>query len=125
NYVFAALMMAFVYVVFGLPEPAGAPMVVQLMDGSPAQQAGLQLADEVISIDGKPVKDQPEVSQFINAAGGKPVEIVVLRERQEKRFAVTPAKEGERFRIGIGIEPREVWVRHPLGEELREAVMYP
>lgn len=125
NYLFAALTMLIVYVGFGMPEPTGSPMVVMLSDGYPAQQAGLQLADEVLSVDGKPVKTQPDVSKYINEAEGRPVDIVVSRERQEKHFTLTPKKDGSRYLIGVSIEPREMWVRKPLGEEVAGALTYP
>src|SRR5262245_26302430 len=77
NYLFAVVAMVLVFVIFGLPLPKGLPMVVEFGDKSPAQAAGLELQDEVVSVDGKPVKSTSDVSPIVNAAGGRPLEVVV------------------------------------------------
>ena len=125
NYLFAVVAMVLIFVTFGLPLPKGNPMVVEFGEKSPAQAAGLELLDEVVSVDGKPVKSTADVSAIVNAGGGRPVEVVVKRASNEMRFQVTPQKTGERWLIGVLIPPREEWTHTTLREEVREGVIYP
>lgn len=125
NYVFAAALMMFVFVAFGMPLPKGLPMVLGFSGDSPAHAAGMELQDEVVSVDGRSVRNTAEISPIVNGSGGRPIEVVVQRNGMEKRLQVTPHKVGERWLIGIFIEPREEWTRTSLGEELRAGLVYP
>lgn len=110
NYVFAALMAVVLAATVGVPQEGKLPMVIELMDGKPAAKAGLQLGDEVVSIDGKKVKDLNDVAPIIDASQGREVSIVVLHEGEQKTFQVRPEKMGAKWRIGISIRPREIYV---------------
>lgn len=125
NYIFAALMMMFVFTVFGLPVQAGAPMVTELVAGKPAAAAGVLEEDEVLTADGKAVKDITDVSPIVDASQGRPVTFLLRRQGREKTLQITPVKDGEHFRIGIGIAPREVWQRGSIKDGLVAGVTYP
>jgi len=125
NYVFAALLMVLVFVSFGMPLPKGLPMVLGFSEASPAKEAGIQLQDEVVSVDGKSVKNTAEISPIVNGSGGRPLEVVVMRGGDTQRLQVTPHKVGERWLIGILIEPREEWTHTSLAEEVRAGLIYP
>lgn len=75
-------------------EEKGGIIVSSVVDGSPAERAGLRPADILISLDGEPltvVKDE-ELSEFrrrIERMGvGREVELRVLREGEPRRVAV-------------------------------------
>ena len=125
NYIFAALLMAFICATFGVPVEGKMPVVGQLVKNAPAAAAGVKLADEIVSVDGKPVKDLGDVSSLIEAGKGKPIDIVVLREGERQSVTVTPAHDGDHYRIGIGIEPNEVRERQPLGAAITFGLTYP
>ena len=125
NYLFAAVMMAVVYAAFGVPVPGKLPMVTELVDGAPAQAAGLQLGDEVVSVDGHAVKDFNDVGPIIDASKGRLIEVMVKREGETQPFKIAPRKDGDRYRIGIGIQPREVFVRAPLARSIAAGLIYP
>jgi regulator of sigma E protease len=126
NYLFAVVAMVLIFVTFGVPKLKGLPMVIEFGDkASPAQVAGMELMDEVVSVDGKPVKTTAEVSPIVNAAGGRPLEVVVMRAGRELRFQVTPQKIENAWRIGVIIQPREEWTHTTLREEVSEGVIYP
>ena len=125
NYLFAVLMMALVFNIFGVPTAGHAPEVTMLVESSPAEQAGVQLGDEVLSIDGKKVKELSDVAPIIDASKGNPVDVLVQREGEEKHIRVTPRAEGTTWRIGIQIQGRETFVKAPVGAALQAAVVYP
>ena len=55
--------------------------IVWVEPGSAAELAGLQSWDRVASIDGRPITRWTQVESALRTAGGKPLELMVLRER--------------------------------------------
>lgn len=125
NYLFAALLMAVIYVVWGVAVPGKMPMVGAVVDGRPAAQAGLKMGDEIVTIDDHRVKDMSDVAPIIDASQGKPVRIVVARDAAQKTFEVTPAKDGDRWRIGIEIWPKLTRERQPVGTAVIAGLRWP
>jgi regulator of sigma E protease len=125
NYLFAAILMAIVYASFGLPVPGKMPMVGELIEGAPAATAGVRLGDEVVTLNGKSVKDLNDVITIVEGSNGKPLEMVVLREGEQKTLGVTPRRDGDHWRIGVMLQPREVWVPVPKREAIVAGLAYP
>src|SRR5437773_1396661 len=50
NYVFAALVMIVMYMIWGVPVAGPQPVVDALVEGKPAAAAGIQPGDEIVSI---------------------------------------------------------------------------
>jgi len=125
NYVFAALLMAIVYIAFGVPQPGKLPTVAELVADMPAAAAGIQPGDDVVSVDGKVVKDTNDVSAIVEASKGRPLQVVVDREGEQKAFTVAPRLDSGHFRIGVLLQPREVWVPAPVGKSIVAGLVYP
>ncbi|MBI5510213.1 MAG: Do family serine endopeptidase [Deltaproteobacteria bacterium] len=74
---------------YGLKSPNGA-LVAEVVDGSPADKAGIQGEDVVLEFDGKPVRNSTDLPLFASMAGvGRKVELKVWRKGSEKRVSVT------------------------------------
>jgi serine protease Do len=74
---------------FGLDRPQGA-LVAQLSEGSPAEKAGLQAGDIIVTFDGKDIptsSDLPHVVGLIPPGTTVPVEI--MRDKKRKKLKVT------------------------------------
>ncbi|HKM28837.1 MAG TPA: RIP metalloprotease RseP [Anaerovoracaceae bacterium] len=69
--------------------------------GSPAAQAGLQTGDKLLTVDGKELESWNDLSAYIAAADGKEISITILRDKQEMTIETTPAKEEDRYIIGV------------------------
>ena len=68
---------------------------------SPAAAAGLRADDRIVAVDGAPV-DASEVSERINASGGRPITLTVVRGGEQVRVGpVTPRLLDGRYRIGF------------------------
>lgn len=125
NYVFAAVWMGVVFMLFGEPGVGKLPVVEDLVTGKPAAASGMQLGDEVISIDARPVKKMEDVSQIIESAQGKPVVVAVLRGGTERSYTITPAQSDGHWRIGIQIMARQEWFPVPKGQAFVDGVVFP
>ncbi len=82
---------------FGLKEARGA-LVSDVMEGSPAQRAGVQRGDVILKIDGSPVESATQLKNVVAQIPiGKKIEMSVIRDKKEKRLSVT-----------IGEQPKEM-----------------
>jgi regulator of sigma E protease len=125
NYLFAALIMIIFHLVWGVPVEGKAPIVGGIRDGKPAAAAGLQLGDEIVKIDGKPVTDTTQVAPLISGSQGKPVTIDLMRDGQPKQLVVKPEKDGSDYRIGIEIWAKEETAPAPASECIKKGLLFP
>jgi regulator of sigma E protease len=123
NYIFAALMMLIAFLSWGIP--ASAPVVDKVLEGKPAALAGFQEGDEIVSVGGKTLTAQNEVSPLISASKGAPLDVGVMRAGKLVTLHVSAAKDGDEYRIGIQIGGKDTWEPAPVGTRMKMAVLYP
>ena len=74
---------------YGLKEARGAA-ISQLTPGAPAEKAGLKPEDVIVAADGRPIRDNGDLSRYIaSKAPGATVKLDVVREGAAKQVAVT------------------------------------
>lgn len=69
-----------------------------VVEGSPAESAGLQEGDQLLQLDGEAVQRWDELVERVERSAGKPMNFVILRDQQEKSIVVIPGsreKQGE------------------------------
>jgi S1-C subfamily serine protease len=74
---------------FGVAGGSGL-LVRSVADNSPASMAGLRAGDVVLKANARPMVSVNQWMKLIREAKGKPVTVVVLRDRQEKILLLTP-----------------------------------
>jgi regulator of sigma E protease len=125
NYLFAAMIMVTFYLIWGVPVPGKSPIVGDLKPGKPAATAGLEREDEIVAINGVKITDVNQVAPAISASQGNPVKLDVMRLGQPKSITVKPEKDGNDWRIGIELWPKEEFAPAPFGESVKEGLMFP
>jgi regulator of sigma E protease len=125
NYVFAAIMMVVIYLIWGVPGAGRAPLIEALMEGTPAAAAGFHEGDEIARVSGQPTKDADDVKRLINASAGNEIAIDVLREGKPLSVRVKPFKDGSEYRIGVQLGGREEWEPAPTSVRIERALVYP
>lgn len=72
---------------------------------NPSLDAGIELGDTIIKIDGTAVKNSGHVSDLINNNRGRSLKLTMLRKDREFEVNVTPvkAKEDNQYKIGVWI----------------------
>ena len=74
---------------YRLKDPKGA-LISDVTSDSPAEKAGLKADDVVVSVDGRPIEDNGDLSRYISSkAPGATVSLRVLRSGAEQTIAVT------------------------------------
>lgn len=82
---------------FGVEDGEGA-LVTEVIEDSPASEAGLKAGDVVIEVDGDKVTDPSDVQEAICGKDeGDEVELIVLRDKQEKKFTLQVAESPDDF----------------------------
>ena len=74
---------------FGVPSGQGL-LVRTVVPNSPAAIAGLQVCDVIVRADAKPVSTPGDWTKAIKNSHGKPLSVVVLREKKEQTLTLTP-----------------------------------
>src|SRR5262249_54655218 len=79
NYVLAAILLVDVFLDWGVPGLGKAPVIDEVVDKSPAAAAGLMPDDEIKAVDGTKVDEQGKVLPIVNASGGRPIVVDIMR----------------------------------------------
>lgn len=86
--------------------------VTQLDPNMPAAKAGIRVGDQIVGINGTPVRSLFSVIHYLQQAGDKPVEISAIRGGEELKFQTRPIMTEEngqkRYRLGFQSEPVHV-----------------
>ena len=77
----------------GVAVARPAPVVQQVMAGSPAERAGLRVNDLLQSVDGVAVADGIAFIDIIRASAGKTIQVALLRAGQPLTLAMAPQAE--------------------------------
>jgi regulator of sigma E protease len=81
--------------------------VTDLEKGMPAEKAGMQVGDEILTVDGQPIPALEAMIETLKRTQDRPIQIVVRRNGQEKMFTVQPmlsdipGQREKRYRVGI------------------------
>lgn len=96
NFVLAFLLYWVIF--WGWGQLVALPVVGGVVEGSPAQAAGIEPGDRITAIDGQAVKYWDELVQAIGASGGKALTLRIQRQGAELEKTLTP-KVAERETI--------------------------
>ncbi|MCD7862417.1 MAG: RIP metalloprotease RseP [Lachnospiraceae bacterium] len=100
----ANIILAFVFSVFIVNfSMTDLPVVVSVMEGYPAAEAGMEAGDTIISINGERVYLYREVQVISQLNNGKEYTIVVERDGERLTFTFSPLYEEEEGRYYMGI----------------------
>jgi regulator of sigma E protease len=92
--------------------------VSEISQGSPAESAGLQAGDRIVSIDGRPVQAD-DISAVISGSDGRPLTVVVVRDGERVSLPATrPRLNDGAYRLGFILAGEGL----PLNEAAQESI---
>jgi regulator of sigma E protease len=94
----------------------GRPVAQGFLRDSPAREAGLQVGDKFLSVQGVPVTNSKELRDLVGQRAGVPTEIRVMRKKQVVSLTVVPRLDPKDHQGRIGVE---------LGDALEYEVVRP
>jgi regulator of sigma E protease len=101
--------------------------VTELEPDMPAAKAGIKLGDEILTVGGQPIPEIEAMIETLKRTQGKPVEITVRRDGQERTFTLqpvladVPGQQEKRYRVGLGSLPMKVSTL-PLAAAFRKSI---
>ncbi len=85
-------------------DPKDHLVVGEAMEGTPAAAAQLKAGDEIVALGGVTVTSYPELTNLVQACGGKKTPLVVKRGSQRVALNVTPALDASKKRYILGVK---------------------
>ncbi len=87
-----------------VPDNGGYPVIVRdVTKDAPAAQAGIQIGDRLVAINGQPVRSQEHVSLFIREHRSEAITLTIERKGQKQDVTATPRRLADGIeRLGIG-----------------------
>ena len=86
--------------------------VTELEPNMPAVQAGLKLGDEIVAVNGTPMRSLLSVIHYLRQNGSKPVDVTAVRNGQQLSFRITPVQTEEdgqkNYRLGFQSRPVQI-----------------
>ena len=106
NMILALLVYTVVSYNQGKPIISDEPIIAQIVEGQPAEIAGMQIGDRITSIDGETIDSWVEMTELIHASPNQLISLEYEREGQLVSTQITPLPqpvlmEGEIDTVGI------------------------
>ena len=103
NFLLPVLIFFGIFLAYGMEVPQNTPVLGQIVEGYPAAQSGLKEGDRVISINGQPVSQWPDIRTRLADAGTNPVPFEIQRDKDKLTVTVTPVLNPETGQPFIGV----------------------
>jgi S1-C subfamily serine protease len=89
-------------------------LISQVLEGSPAEEAGIQEGDIVVEFDRKEVSSPDELRNLVeDSRVGEAVKVKVIRDGEPKTLSVTVGQYPEEVKWGMGSPEEFHWYGHP------------
>jgi len=109
NFVLAVVLFVLVFAFMGIPVQSQANVVGSLVEGKPAQVAGIKPGDRIISVQGVPTPDWNLLTNAIHSRPGQSIHLVVERGGEQQSFTINTEKDAQTGYGMIGIVPDLVY----------------
>ena len=105
NFILSILVFTLIFVFFGMPVLT--TQIGSVESNSPAERAGLQKGDRILSIGTRPIEKWEDLSMQIKESGGKSLVLRVERDGRQMDISVQPIEREGRTMFG---EKTTFWV---------------
>lgn len=126
NVLTALVLLFLLYFAIGLPI-GPEPVIGSLMEGLPAEQAGFEVGDRIVAINGVDIESTEQASALISQAGDRDIEFIMERDGEAVILTVRPAwmeeEDPPRYMIGIEYQMGAAPVRFDFITSARNAVI--
>lgn len=100
--------------------------VSELEAGQPAEKAGVQVGDELVAVNGAPIRSTQSMVRMLQQTGDKPIELTVVRHGKQIDFHLAPVLTDlngqKQYRIGVATEPAMQVEKLPFTEAVVKSV---
>jgi regulator of sigma E protease len=112
NYLLAVVLLSTIFMIGFYAVSPDRVVVGEVMEGSPAESAGLQPGDRIVAIQGSAPQDWTDAAQRIAASKGKSLTLTLGGDGEKRMVEVTPRYDEEVDRYLVGITPAVEYIRY-------------
>lgn len=103
NLILGFFIYSLVFSTQGVPESTAT--IVSIVDGSPAQEAGLLANDEILSINGQDLSGKgAALVKLVSQSDGSKLSIEFLRDNETRSAVITPEPSGSGYVMGVALD---------------------
>jgi regulator of sigma E protease len=124
NYFFASVLIFFGLLIGGR-ELADETSMRVAVEAGPAQAAGMQTGDRVLTVNGEAIGDWIRLKKAVSSHPGEPVDITVVRGSETLHLTVTPRPVGDKDAGLIRVTPPRQVVAVGFGDAAKISVIAP
>lgn len=95
------LIAVIIFSIVATMSTSNSKIVGEVIEGSPAENAGILSGDELVSIEGKKLEEFEDLSKAVTDSNGKEITIEILRDGDIKDYTLTPQLSDGRYIIGV------------------------
>lgn len=117
NFVLALALM----IIISLCSPISSTSITFVNENSPAQEAGMEVGDKIISVNGHNTHNRQDI-EFYKNNGSAPDTILVKRNGEKISFTITPYNNEGRYIYGISMAVKAPYF-NPLNYEIDESIV--
>ncbi len=103
-------------------QPVMKPVVGGLSTGFPAEEAGIQVGDEIIGINGEKIVHWVQMANIVHAHPEEELAVTILRGDQTIDMKITPKKQGEYGLLGITSKQQTVLKKYGILESFSKGI---
>lgn len=103
-------------------QPIMKPIVGGLQAGFPAEEAGLQVDDEIIAINDQPIVHWDQLVDIVSASANQELQVTILRNGQTLQLPITPREYNDRGLLGINSQTLVVMKKYGVVESISRGV---
>ena len=127
NYVLTIVSLAILYIVVGVAVLPQRSIIGEIIPGSAAEQADLQVGDRILAVNGKPAELFDDLLAAVTGSNGQPLQVRVERGTEQFEVTLQPRLEsaegdGSKKVYRLGIRPAREYDPRPAGEAAISAV---
>lgn len=119
NFVLAVFLVSILFSFVGVSKPGDKVIVDALINGAPAQMAGLKVGDQIVAIDGNKIISAQSLVSYTKRHLGQKITIEVkTKDSKNETLQITPRKTypSSQGPMGIAISQNQVIQKYPLWE---------
>ena len=96
-------------------------IIASTMEDSPARHAGLLPGDQILEVDGIPLRAVEQLQNYIHATMGRTIHLKVLRNSENVELDITPqfSQENQLFIVGVTFQSERILKKYPLAESIQ------
>lgn len=118
NFVLAVAIVSILFSIVGVSVPAKHVLVREVINDSPAEQAGIKAGDVIERINNDEIESPQEVISLTKKHLGEEITLQIQNQDKERIIKITPRKVYPKNQgpLGVGIEPNFVTKKYPIWE---------